>query len=464
VSEALAAARAALADERAWVVGGAIRDRLLDRPVADIDLAIDGDPAAAARAVARAGGGITFPLSETFGAWRAIGPENAWNVDIATLQGETIEADLARRDFTVNAIAEPLAGGAPIDPFGGAVDVAARRLRMVAAGAFDDDPLRVVRLARFACELGLTADEPTIAAALERVERLHDVATERIFAELRRIVVADQALAGLDLLARLDVTDVVLPEVTALRGVEQNPYHHLDVHDHTLAVLEEVIALERDPERVLGEHAPAVVACMRQPLADEMNRWGGLRFGALLHDIAKPQTRGVTSEGRVTFMGHDAEGAAVADAVLARLNASRRLRRHVGGLARHHLRLGFLVHKRPLSPRGVHDYLLACGEVVVDVTVLSVADRLATRGRNADAAIAAHLELAHELLGPALRWATEGPPEPLVRGDEIAHALGVAPGPLLGPMLAELAAAQFAGEIASRDEALALARSLHDKG
>jgi hypothetical protein len=112
----------------------------------------------------------------------------------------------------------------------------------------------------------------------------------------------------------------------------------------------------------------------------------------------------------------------------------------------------------------VHDYLLACGEVVVDVTVLSVADRLATRGRNADAAIAAHLELAHDLLGPALRWASEGPPEPLVRGDELVDALGVAPGPLLGPMLAELAAAQFAGEITSRDEALALARSLHDKG
>ena len=132
----------------------------------------------------------------------------------------------------------------------------------------------------------------------------------------------------------------------------------------------------------------------------------------------------------------------------------------MAALTRHHLRLGFLVHERPLSPRAVHDYLRACSPVEVDVTVLSVADRLATAGRNAGAAIDAHLELARELLGAALWWRAEGPPAPLVRGHELAHELGIPSGPELGRLLAELEAAQYAGEVDTREAAIRRAREL----
>jgi len=464
MSQALEVAREALRGEQAWVVGGAVRDRLLGRPVLDLDVAVDGDPRALARHLALVAGGPVFELSGRFGAWRVHAPDRAWQVDVSVLQGDSIDADLAQRDFTINAIAEPLDGGHLVDPHDGAQDLERRCLRMVSEDAFDHDPLRVLRLARFAAGLGFEAEAATVAAAAQRAPRIRDVAQERVFGELKHLVTSDRALEGLALMARLGLTEHVLPELVELRGVEQNRFHHLDVHDHTLAVLEATIALERNPAAALGdEHGLAVAAFLAEPLADDLTRGGALRFGALLHDAGKPATQDHTPEGNVTFIGHDREGARISREVLTRLRASERLRAHVAALAEHHLRLGFLVHRRPLDRRTIYRYLKACEPVEVDVTLLSVADRLATRGDNAESAITAHLDLAGEILGAALAWRAQRPFAPLVRGDELAAALGIAQGPLLGRLLAAIAEAAYVGEVATRDDAIALARDLLEK-
>lgn len=459
MSAGLAAARAALSGEDAWLVGGAVRDRLLGRETDDVDLAVAGDAKAAAKRLARAADAIPFALSEAFGAWRVTARDRSWQADLMPLEGGSVEADLARRDFTVNAMAEPLAGGDLVDPFGGRADLEARRLRMVSDHALEDDPLRVMRWARLAVELELDSDPDTERAVRRAAPRLAGVAPERVFGELRRIVAADRPAAGIERLAEVGALDAVLPELAAQRGVEQNRFHHLDVYSHTLEVLTTAARLEAEPES-FGAHGAAVADFLAEPLADDLTRAQALRFGALMHDVAKPATRGETPEGRVTFLGHDALGAEMAHAALGRLRASQRLREHVAALTRHHLRAGFLVHRRPLTRRDVHAYLRACEPVEVDVTLLSVADRLATRGDNAEASIANHLEVARELLGEALRWRAEGPPEPLVRGDALAAALGIPRGPRLGELLRELEAAQFAGELRSRDDAVALARRL----
>ena len=463
MTEPLTAAREALAGERAWLVGGAVRDRLLGRADAtlDLDVAVDADVGRAARAVARATRGAAFELSDAFGGWRVVAPDRTWQVDLSPLQGDSLEDDLAARDLTINAMAEPLAGGELVDPHGGVGDLARRRLRMVSPRAFAADPLRVLRIARLAVELGFDADPDTVAAARSHAAAVAGVAQERVFAELRRLVTSDAAVRGLGLMDELALTAAVLPELDALRGVEQSPYHHRDVHGHTLEVLQATIDLERDPAAALGEErAGAVAAFLAEPLADELTRGGALRFGALLHDAAKPQTRVELPDGRVGFPGHDLEGAHLARAALARLRASERLRAHVAALTRHHLRLGFLVHEAPLDRREIYRYLTACEPVEVDVTLLSVADRLATRGRKADEAIARHLALARELLDEALARRAAGPAAPLVRGDELAVALDIAPGPELGRLLAEIAEARFAGEVATREDAIALARRL----
>jgi putative nucleotidyltransferase with HDIG domain len=446
-------------DVPAWLVGGALRDRLLGRVITDYDVTVAGEPRVVAHQLARLVSGHQFRLSEGFGAWRVISSDRRWTVDLLPLAGGSIEADLARRDLTVNAIAQRLDGGQLIDPFGGVADLHERRLRMVSAEAFAQDPLRSLRLIRLACELGFSVVPDTAAAASRNAPGLALVAPERLFAELKRIVSSERAVSGIELSDELGITPVLLPELAALHGLEQSPYHHLDVYEHTLAVLAETIELERDPERFLGAHAHPVSKFLSLPLANELTRWQALRFGALLHDIAKPQTKGVSEQGRITFIGHDAAGGETATAVLTRLRASDRLAEHVASLARHHLRLGFLVHEMPVSRRTMYRYLRACEPVQVDVTVLSVADRLATRGAQSDEAIRKHLQLADQLLGEALAWRANRPRPPL-RGDQLARALGIDPGPELGLILQELEEASFAQEIGSYQEAVERARQL----
>ncbi len=436
-----------------WIVGGALRDELLGREVTDIDIAVEGDPEEAARELAAELRAPVFRLSETFGAWRVVERQSGRVYDFAPLQGETIEDDLAQRDFTVNAMARPREGGELIDPLGGRADLEARRLRVLGPAAYENDPLRPLRLARFAAELGFTPDSETERLTAEAAPRVSEASGERVFAELRRLVLAPGLGDGLALADRLGLVRAVLPELADLHDVEQSHYHHLDVYGHTVEVLERLIQLERDATGELRE-------VLDEPLADELARGEALRLGALLHDIGKPGTHHVREDGRVTFMGHDRLGQEMVRAICRRLRTSERLSRFLESVTRHHLVLGFLVHERPLDRRGVYRYLERTSPVEVEVTLLSIADRLATRGKNAERAIDAHLELAEELMPAALEWRRLGPPPVPVRGDELAEELGIEPGPELGRLLAQLAEAAYAGEVSDRQQAIDLARTL----
>ena len=460
-AEPVVRVRAALSEgPEAWLVGGVVRDAALGRPLRDVDLAVCGEPAAAARALGAALRGPVFPLSEQFGAWRVLDGQRRFVCDVAPLQGATIEEDLAQRDFTVNAMAAPLTGGDTIDPHGGRADAKARVLRVLGAHAYEADPLRALRLVRLAAELGLDPDTETERLTAAAAPRLTEPSPERVFAELRRTIVAPGAIEGLGLGARLGVLGAVLPELTALEGVEQSRFHHLDVFGHTMEVLRRLIELEHDPESVFGELAEQLREQVDRPLADEFTRGEALRLAALFHDVGKPPTRGIRADGKVTFIGHDSAGEDMVGEIFRRLRTSERLRAYVGKLTREHLVLGFLVHQRSLDARTVHAYLRRTEPVEVEVTLLSCADRLATRGEGQQPWIDTHLELARDLMGPALEWRAQGPPRPLVRGDELAAELGIAPGPEVGELLAGLEAAAYAGEVSTRDEAVAYAGRL----
>ncbi|HEX5929272.1 MAG TPA: HD domain-containing protein [Solirubrobacterales bacterium] len=458
----VAAVREALGGgEGIWVVGGAVRDAVLGAEIDDLDLAVAADPAATAKAIGAALGEHAFELSAEFGTWRVVSPQRGWQVDATVLRGDGIEADLAERDFTIGAVAVPLGGGEPIDPFAGLADLERKVLRAVGAGSFGGDPLRLLRAPRLAAELGLEVDAGTVELARAAAPRASEPAGERQLAELRQLMGGPDPLRGLALLDELGLTPVVLPEVEALRGVEQGPNHHLDVHGHTLAVLEHTLEVERDLPRFAGERADEVAALLAEPLADEMSRATALRFGALLHDIAKPETR-AEHDGFIGFRGHDQVGAETVAGICRRWRASRRLTQHLQGLTLHHLRLGFLIPEAPLPPRRVHEYLRATEPVAVDVTLLTVADRLSARGAGPLARpemVEAHLALARGMIAAALDWRRDGPPPPLLRGDELAREAGVGRGPRLGELMVELEAAQYAGEIDDRAAALEHARN-----
>jgi len=459
-------ARVALSTERVWLVGGTIRDRLVGSgPLGggvDLDLIIDGDGESAARALRAAApaGAAVFALSDEFGAWRVHGADGDWQIDCTPMQGATLEADLRARDLTINAIAEPLAGGELVDPTGGADDLKRGLLRMTGVQAFAADPLRCVRLTRFATQLGFEIEDETLASAQAQSRGLTQVAGERIFSELNLILTSSQAVRGVRLLGEIGACAVVLPDLLALKGVEQTAYHHLDAYEHTLEVLKFSVDLEADPAALFGEvDGAAVAALLAEPLADSLSRSGGLRWGALLHDIAKPQTRAQFDNGRIGFPGHAVEGAEQSREILSRLKASEKLKAHVAKLTLEHLRLGFLVHQQPLTAEHFYDYMTNCDPVEVDVTLLSLTDRLATRGRKAEQAIMLHQELALKVLTEALRWREHGPQDPLVRGDQLASALGIEHGPLLGEMLAAIAQARYCGEVVDEASAIELARA-----
>lgn len=469
-AESAAIARSVISrDEKAWIVGGAVRDALFGAEVVDVDLAVlRGEEERLAKELAASCGGFAFELSAEHRTWRVVSAGRDWHIDFAALRGDSIEEDLRLRDFTVNAMGVNLAGGdgEPIDPTGGLGDARDRKLRAASPEAFADDPLRLLRAARIASAFALELDHDTIALARKGASRVGEPAGERQFAEFHLMLSGPDPLGALSMMDELGLTEHFLPELAKLRGVGQSRNHHLDVHGHTLAVLEQLLEVEADLAEYAGELDARLEGLLAEEVAEGVTRRSALRMGALFHDIGKPATRKQDGE-MVTFMGHDVAGAEITREICRRLKVGRRLSAHLEALVLNHLRLGFLVHERPLSRRRIYEYLCACEPVAADVTVLSVADRLSARGSGPIASeemVRAHLDLAREMLEPALDWHRDGRPVPPIDGDVIIEELGIEPGPEVGEIIEELRAASYAGELAGPDEARAYAKDFARHG
>ena len=265
-------ARAGLdGEEGVWIVGGAVRDAVLG-VATEVDLATAGSAAEAAGRIARAADAHRFELSGEFATWRVAARDGTWTLDIAELRGESIEEDLRLRDFTVNAIAVPLAGGPAVDPTGGLADIAEGRLRVTSDRSFADDPLRIMRAARLAARLGFEPDPGTVELARREAGRAGEPAGERQLAELAAMVSGAAPDRAIELLDQLGATTAVLPELDGLRGVGQSANHHLDAHAHTIEVLRRLLEVQDDLAHYAGDAAPAVAELLDQPLADGMTR------------------------------------------------------------------------------------------------------------------------------------------------------------------------------------------------
>ena len=469
-AEAAKVANHAVAGEdQVWIVGGAVRDALFGSEVVDVDLAVEsGGEERIAREIAAAGRGFAFELSAEHRTWRVVSADRGWHLDVAALRADDIEGDLRLRDFTINALAISLTDGdqALIDPTGGEADAENRLLRASSNRSFSDDPLRLLRAARIATACQLAIAPETVELARADSSRAGEPAGERQFAEFSQMLSGPAPMRSLELLDELRVTEHFLPELAALRGVGQNRNHHLDVHGHTLAVLEQLLDAETRLPDYAGAESERLDALLDEVVAEDVTRRTALRIGALFHDIGKPATRKEESE-MVTFMGHDEAGAEITLGICERFRVGRRLSSYLSSLVRSHLRLGFLIHERPLSKRRVYDYLRACDPVAADVTLLSVADRLSARGSGpiaSDEMVSSHLDLAKEMFTPALDWHRDGPPISPLNGDEIVEEMNIAPGPEVGRIIEELRAATYAGELSGPDEARDLIREMATQG
>lgn len=402
----------------AMLVGGAVRDALLGTASADWDIVTDA-PEDAVRAIAAGTAGVrslydagkrfgTLGVALEDGGTLEISPYRADAPGAATLAGR-FAADAAHRDFTVNAIGLDLASGEVLDPVGGRADLAAGLLRTPGdpAERFAEDPLRVVRAARFVAELGFALDPATRDALPAAAPSLERVAPERVREELTRLLVAAHAPEGLRVLHASGALAVVLPEVAALDGVTQPTFHDLDVLAHTV----QAVGL-----------APATPV---------------LRWATLLHDVGKPATRMVQPDGRIRFFGHAQIGAGIASDVLARLRFPSADARAIVHLVGTHMRFGEIDLADPRSvDRAVRKLDLRLDESAEqplvsaeDAVALTLADFGATAHRDRTPTLRAALE---SVVAASRKRGTHAPVGSPVSGADLMREFGLAEGPAVG--------------------------------
>ena len=473
----------------AWLVGGYVRDQLMDRPTHDLDVIVPQGAVRLARNLANAFAGAWFVLDADRDVGRAILPIGAGEsleVDVARLRAADLLDDLALRDFTVNAMAIDLASEAMtlVDPFDGQEDLSRQLLRAVSEGAFCDDPLRMLRGVRMVAELNFTIDGATRNLVRRDAPLLVSVSPERVRDELMRIVVAPDGWRHLSLLSDLAILPHVLPESAAQRGVTQSAPHYQDVFDHSrsvLAHLHGIFALlwPEGPFHIptLTEGDSTVIAPQQQwheaaallepfgpdlrmhlslPLATGHNRRDLMSWAAMAHDWGKPAKRTVEESGRMRFFGHDHWGALVTQARLSALKMSADEISYVARLTDLHMRPGELAHEYPFSRRAEYRFFRDAEGTGPDVALLGLADYLATHAPAPDRTGWERLRQAtHALLQAFFRERTERVnPTPLLNGRQVMTALGLAPGPKVGELLEELLEAQATGAIHSEEDAM----------
>ncbi|MBI4313166.1 MAG: CCA tRNA nucleotidyltransferase [Chloroflexi bacterium] len=462
----------------AHVVGGFLRDALLDRPTNDLDIAVQGDAVAIARDLAAALGGSLVVLDEERQVARVALERqgHAWQVDVASQQGSLLE-DLARRDFTVNAMALPLEAllapdwpGRVVDPHGGRLDLQRKTIRQVSDAVFREDGVRLLRSVRLAARLGFTIDPATALAIRRDAHCLDGVAEERVRDELLAILACPDAMAHVYLLDDLGLLCRVLPELAWGKGVAQPKEHYWDVFRHnveTVGAVEGLLSRAYQPLWVL-DAVPwndDLAAHFQQPVTEGHARATLLKLAALLHDVAKPASKTIEESGRIRFFGHHTLGAEMCRVALTRLRMSGKGIALVETMVEHHLRPGQMSQGVDMpTPKAVYRYFCSAGDAAVDTLYLNMADYLSARGPMLEQKEwATYTGIIRHILDTGQRQHEPSLPA-LLDGHEIMTALRLTPGPTVGRILEAVREAQATGEITSKEEALALATHVLESG
>jgi tRNA nucleotidyltransferase/poly(A) polymerase len=477
MTDTLRRALAAVRVEQLYLVGGAVRDWALGRPAKDLDLAVAGDAAAVGRSLASAVDGPFFVMHPASQTARVALPDGTW-LDLVPLPNG-LEAGLRRRDFTINAMAVPLADwmnvtAAPairpaflVDPTGGWADLQQRLIRATGESALRDDPLRAMRALRlFATIPGAHVDDATMALLRDAIPLLPSTSHERRRDEWLQVMDIPDAGISVQRAANLGILDHVLPEWRATVGITQNPYHHLDVWGHTLGVLKAFDGLfdHRSDGVTIPEdlRAPAD-EYLAELVSPPHTRRALLRHAILLHDIGKPAARTEDDEGRVRFLAHEHTGETMARSWAVRYRLSGRERFFLSAIVGLHMRPGGLLAPE-VSKRAVIHFFRDAGPAAPALLLLNVADRLAARGPwTTEEEVETQVEGSWNLLRTWVEMRnTVALPLP-VSGRDIMEAFGLAPGPRIGRIVQELRDIHTETPFQDRDAALEAARGLEER-
>lgn len=474
-------------DGDVYLVGGTLRDALLGAPPSwDFDIALSGSAKGFAAKLSRRLKATCFVLHESTQMYRIALKANdrpVAQIDVAAVQGKDIEEDLARRDFTLNALALklPMGTDTPLDPFGGEKDIRAKTLRMTGANIFPDDPIRLLRAYRIASAFGLNIEKETEAAIKKYRADISTCAGERIRTELLGLLSAENSSVWLARMEETRLLTAIFPELEASRTCAIAYYGEGGVLTHSLDVVARTDFLLKELSRIYPDLHDATLKHI-EPLFGGLPQHAALvRLAALLHDVSKPETA-EKIDGRLRFFGHEARGADVSEEILERLRFSAKEKQMIATLIRHHLRPGNLAANQVISDKAVFRFFRDLGDFGISQLLLCWGDHSSylkpaqlkkilpfirknpfdppTRKRMSEETKKTlfHLQVVSYLYQRYFERPDLTRPTRFLSGDDIMKNFKIEAGPRLGEILKALEEAQAEGRVRSREDALRFVR------
>lgn len=444
-----------------FLVGGALRDRLLDRETYDYDFAVQRNAISFAKRFAQNIQGAFVLLDQEHGSARVVKKQQGqmFTFDFSDFRAESLRKDVRCRDFTINTFAVDMAlwDGASLDAhivdyLGGRKDLNKRVIRMVSAKAFEQDPLRLLRAFALRAVLGFSIEKTTLLRIKKDSLLIRSVSAERIRDELFKIFESCRSGQVLKEMNRAGLLELVIPQVRVMFGVEQGTYHHLDVWMHALETVQQIDMLIDH-----YDHDQDMMSYLDQRIAGHRSRKALLKLACVLHDVGKPQTR-VRQGERICFHGHEHAGRALSAAVAKQLKLSRRERHILGDMVQFHLRPGYLSNLKRPSAKAMFRYFRDTGTEAASIALLARADQRATRGPMTTEAEAAHHDaVCLGVIDLFFQQQKQQPIIPLINGHDLIQRLGLQPSPLFSKILKEVQEAQATGKVNTVKQALAMA-------
>jgi putative nucleotidyltransferase with HDIG domain len=467
-----------------FVVGGAVRNALTKRPTKDFDFTLPGKAIQTARRIADALDGAFYALDKERDFGRVIIPQPEGEplvLDFSPFQGTNLEEDLRSRDFTINAIAFDINRPQELlDPLGGAADLYAKRLRACTPDAFTSDPVRILRGIRFSVSWEMRTEPGTQEQMRAAVGLLPLVSDERLRDELFHLLETPKPATAIRILDYLDAIPYVLPELNALKGLEQSPPHTQDAWQHSLDALTkfytvlDVLKPSFNPEgsaslflgvvsHRLGRYREQLEVHLNTRLIQHRSFISLIFLAALYHDIGKPDTQKIDQDGRTRYLGHEEVGAELVVKRGRVLQLSNSEIKRLKSIVYNHMRPLWLTQTGKLpSRRAIYRFFRDTGPAGVDICLLSLADTLATYGPALPPDLWAHqVDVIRALLESWWEKSEEviSPPA-LIDGNDLIGELGLKPGPIIGQVLRTIQEAQATGNVVNRRQAFELASKI----
>lgn len=452
--------------DEAVVVGGAVRDRLLGREIVDLDIALPEDPQTFAETLAKKRDGRCFPLDEERRIYRVSFADGIY-VDLAKWQGDTIEKDLDRRDFTINALAVPLKKWRSnnwksnvIDRNNGLTHLRQNQIVPVSKTVFSDDPLRLLRAFRIAAELNFFVGKPTLSLIHKEKNKIKRSAPERIREEWLRLFAAADSYSVLENMNRSGLLDVLFPESKNLRRTAPRYYGKGGVLKHTL----DSVQCFEDIHKTLRSWFPASAKEIQLYLNEKISghvRHAHCKWALMLHDIGKPKTAAIV-KGRLRFFEHEHVGADMVQKLALRYRWSSDETVRYARLVRNHMRPGNLAAQDVLTDKAIHRFFRDLGDDAVAMLLVSLADHLTyltptQKKKRATSHEKITIKMIHRYYQESERVA----PPRLVNGNDVMKHLKIPPSPMIGTLLKELQEAQSEGHIKTKEAALEFLKKAH---